>query len=81
MLDFAGSVNVQAAALLAAVTDRQTLQTAEGSGRAGYLGIFLSGNWLIKPIRRLVTTSARLILGEQKPQLNPVQDSVGLAFE
>lgn len=62
--------------------DGQTLQqTAESSVRARYLGIFPSGNWPIRPIGRLVTTSARLILGERKPQLNPVQDSVGLAVE
>lgn len=53
----------------------------EGSIRAGYLRIFPSGNWMIRPIRRLVTASARLILGEQKPQLNPVRDSVGLAVQ
>lgn len=56
-------------------------QSAEGSIRAGYLRIFPSGNWMIRPIRRLVTASARLILGEQKPQLNPVRDAVGLAVQ
>lgn len=56
-------------------------QTAEGSVRAGYLRIFPSGNLPIRPIGRLVTTSARLILWEQKPQLNLVQDSVASAVE
>lgn len=79
--DFTGPAIIQAAALLAAWTDGWPQQSAEGSVRAGYLRIFPSGNWMIRPIRRLVTTSARLILGEQKPELNPVQDSVGLAVQ
>lgn len=75
--DFTGPAIIQAAAW----TDRWPQQSAEGSVRAGYLRIFPSGNWMIRPIRRLVTASARLILGEQKPELNPVQDSVGLAVQ
>lgn len=81
VLDFTGPAIVRAAALLAAWTDGWPQQSAEGSIRAGYLRIFPSGNWMIRPIRRLVTASARLILGEQKPQLNPVRDSVGLAVQ